>query len=71
MRIRSAAQALGVSSDWLRQLERTNVVARVPRDRNGHRRYTQEDIDRLRRFILSDRRDSIRIPFGGSGAPLS
>ncbi|MGH7410743.1 MAG: MerR family transcriptional regulator [Candidatus Methylomirabilis sp.] len=51
MRIHDVARELGVSSEWLRQLERKGEIPRAARDRNDHRRYTPEDLERLRGLL--------------------
>ena len=51
MRIHDVAQELGVSAEWLRQLERKGEIPRAARDRNDCRRYTPQDLERLRGFI--------------------
>jgi DNA-binding transcriptional MerR regulator len=48
MRIADAAQRLSISAGWLRQLERAGRIPRAARDRNGHRRFSEEDVARLR-----------------------
>jgi DNA-binding transcriptional MerR regulator len=48
-RISEAARELGLSAEWLRTGEKRGFFAPARRDpRNGHRYYTQEDIERLR-----------------------
>lgn len=50
MRIGAISQALGVSVDTIRRLERRGVI--VPsRDWAGHRRFTDEDLVRLRKIL--------------------
>ena len=51
MRIGGAAKRHGASTSWLRKLERQGKIPRAARDRNGHRRYTPEDIERIRQVI--------------------
>ena len=46
-RISEAARELGISVEWLRKGEERGFFPRAPRDRNGHRYYTREDIERL------------------------
>lgn len=55
MRIIDVAQQLGISADWLRRLERKGRIPPAKRDINGHRRYTEEDVKRLRAVIFHDR----------------
>ena len=42
------AQILGMWVEWLRQGERRGALPKAKRDRNAHRYYTDEDIERLR-----------------------
>src|SRR5437867_12743923 len=51
MRISGVAAQNGVRPSWLRKLERQGRIPRAARDRNGHRRYTPEDDDRIRQVI--------------------
>lgn len=46
--ISEAARELGITAGWLRKGEKAGVLPRAKRDRNGHRYYTPEDIERLR-----------------------
>jgi predicted site-specific integrase-resolvase len=46
MRISEAAQVVGVHPITLRRLERQGLIC-VPKDRNGQRRYSPEDIERI------------------------
>lgn len=39
---------LGLSAEWLRKGEARGSLPRAKRDRNGHRYYTDADIERLR-----------------------
>ena len=55
MRIASTARELGVSVDWLRELERKGRIPRATRDVNGHRRYTDEDLSQLKEAIFAKR----------------
>jgi DNA-binding transcriptional MerR regulator len=47
MRIAQAAQQLGLSPSTLKRLEKRGLI-RVRKDRNGQRRYTIDDIQRIR-----------------------
>ena len=51
MRIGMVAKRVGASPSWLRKLERHGKIARAARDRNGHRRYTPEDVERIYQVI--------------------
>ena len=46
--ISEAARELGISIEWLRAVERRGYFSPAPRDRNGHRYYTEEDIECMR-----------------------
>ena len=46
--ISDAARELSLSAEWLREGEKRGVLPLARRDRNGHRYYTQADIERLR-----------------------
>jgi len=59
MRVTEVARELKCSAAWLKVLERQGVIPPAPRDRNGHRRYSADDIDRLR-LILFPRLDASR-----------
>ena len=50
MRIGSVAKALGVHPDTLRRLERGGAF-KSKRDWRGHRRFTDEDLIRLRAIL--------------------
>jgi DNA-binding transcriptional MerR regulator len=47
-RISEAARELGISAEWLRTGERRGFFPPAHRDRNGHRYYTHDDMERLR-----------------------
>lgn len=53
MRIHDVATQLGVSTGWIRRQERAGIVPLAPRDRNGHRRYGAEDVERIRALLFS------------------
>ena len=53
MRIKDAAQRVGVCADWLRKLERDGRIPPALRDLNGHRRYNDEDLDKVRRILYA------------------
>jgi DNA-binding transcriptional MerR regulator len=48
-RISEAARELGISIEWLRTGERRGFFPPALRDRIGHRYYTEEDIERMRK----------------------
>jgi len=47
-KISEAARELGISIEWLRKGEMRGFFPPALRDRNGHRYYTEEDIERMR-----------------------
>ncbi|HKH58176.1 MAG TPA: MerR family transcriptional regulator [Rubrobacter sp.] len=55
-RISEAARELGISVEWLRKGEMRGFFPPALRDRNGHRYYTEEDIERMRNRPTSNRR---------------
>lgn len=52
MRTIDLARELGVSSDWIRRLERLKKIPPAPRDLNGHRRYTHDDLAKIRQLLF-------------------
>ena len=54
--ISEAAEELGVTPSWLRFGERLGSLPLVRRTRSGWRYYTPEDIDRLRRLGVGERK---------------
>ena len=55
-KISKAAEILGVSSTWLRFGERLGSMPRARRTAGGQRFYTPEDIERLRRLGVGERK---------------
>jgi DNA-binding transcriptional MerR regulator len=54
--ISQAAEELDVSSSWLRFGERLGSLPLARRAANGYRYYTPEDIERLRRLGVGERK---------------
>jgi DNA-binding transcriptional MerR regulator len=54
--ISAAAAELGVSAAWLRFGERLGSLPLARRTQSGWRYYTPEDIDRLRRLGVGERK---------------
>lgn len=54
--IGEAANELDVSSSWLRFGERLGALPLARRTAGGHRYYTPEDIERLRRLGVGERK---------------
>ncbi|CAA9292002.1 MAG: hypothetical protein AVDCRST_MAG93-3972 [uncultured Chloroflexia bacterium] len=54
--IRQAADQLDVSPSWLRFGERLGSLPRARRNQSGWRYYTPEDIERLRRLGVGERK---------------
>jgi DNA-binding transcriptional MerR regulator len=72
-RISEAARELGISAEWLRVGEKRGYFPLALRDRNGHRCYTQDDIERMRNRPTSRRteesvRESTEVSGGESGS---
>lgn len=53
MRIREAARLLDYDAETLRGLELRGVLPPIPRDHNGHRHFTAEDVERWRAVLLT------------------
>jgi predicted site-specific integrase-resolvase len=71
-RISEAARELGISAEWLRVGKKRGYFPLALRDRNGHRYYTEEDIERMRNRPTSRRteepaRKSPEVSGGESG----
>jgi predicted site-specific integrase-resolvase len=71
-RISEAARELGISIEWLRKGEARGFFPPALRDRNGHRYYMEEDIERIRNRPTSRRtrepaRESPEVSRGESG----
>lgn len=58
MRIKGVAQQLGVSTDFLKRLERDGLIPPLPRDCNGHRRITADAVEALRAVIFREPKPS-------------
>jgi DNA-binding transcriptional MerR regulator len=54
--IGKAAEELGVSTSWLRFGERLGALPLARRTPSGWRYYTSEDLDRLRRLGVGERK---------------
>jgi DNA-binding transcriptional MerR regulator len=54
--IGQAATELGVTSSWLRFGERLGALPLARRNQSGWRYYTPDDIDRLRRLGVGERK---------------
>jgi len=59
MRVIEVARQLGVSTDWIRRLERAGRIPPATRDSNGHRRYGQADVERLRAILIPSRQSEM------------
>ncbi len=58
--IGQAADELGVTPSWLRFGERLGALPLARRDSNGWRRYTPEDLGRLRRLGVGERKRRLK-----------
>jgi len=67
VRIAEVAHELGVSSDWLRRLERAGEIPKAQRDVNNHRRYAPSDLVRLREALFGQQGSEPTA--GADGAP--
>jgi DNA-binding transcriptional MerR regulator len=54
MRISQVAHECGVSADLIRRLERAGVLPPAARDLNGHRRYSADDVKRVRSIVIPE-----------------
>jgi DNA-binding transcriptional MerR regulator len=54
-RISEAARELGISAEWLGVGEQRGYFPPALRDHNGHRYYTEDDIERMRNRTTSRR----------------
>lgn len=54
-----AAHKLGVSAAWLQFGERLGYLPPARRSSGGHRRYTDEDIEELRRRGVGERKKAL------------
>jgi DNA-binding transcriptional MerR regulator len=57
--ISEAAEELSVSTGWLRFGERLGALPLARRTPGGHRFYTPEDIERLRRLGVGERKRAL------------
>ena len=55
--ISEAARKLSLSAEWLREGEKRGALPPARRARNGHRYYTQADIERLRNRRMLERHE--------------
>ncbi len=60
MTIGQVAEALDVSKSWLRFGERLGAFPMARRAPNGHRFYTPEDLNRLRRLGVGERKKRLQ-----------
>lgn len=67
MRVIDVARELGLSTDWIRRLEREGRIPPARRDCNNHRRYRREDLERLRELLLRPRQNKRTAPETGGG----
>jgi chromosome partitioning protein len=54
-----AAEQLGVSPSWLRLGEKLGSLPRAQRTPGGHRRYTMQDVEELRRAGVGQRKETL------------
>jgi DNA-binding transcriptional MerR regulator len=72
-RISEAARELGISIEWLRKGEARGFFPPALRDHNGHRYYTEEDMERMRNrpTFRRTRKSASESPEVGGGADSS
>jgi DNA-binding transcriptional MerR regulator len=61
--ISRAAQELGVTPSWLRFGERLGALPLARRTPSGWRYYTPDDIERLRRLGVGERKRRLRVSY--------
>ena len=54
MRISEACKRLEVSTSWLRLMEHQGKIPAAKRDVNGDRRYSEADLEMIRRRLLGE-----------------
>jgi hypothetical protein len=52
--VADAAAVLGASGAWIKLQERQGKIPAIRRDRNGHRRFEENDLLRLRRLLYGN-----------------
>lgn len=57
MRVAEVARQIGISPFWLRELEKRGSIPPAPRDLHGHRRYSPEDVETVRRVVFGAAHD--------------
>ena len=62
--ISEAAEELGVTPSWLRFGERLGALPQARRHPNGWRFYTSEDLGRLRKLGVGERKQRLGEPDG-------
>jgi DNA-binding transcriptional MerR regulator len=55
VRIHQAAELLGVSSETIRRWERVGLIAPATRTVTGHRVYSDDDLEAVRRIVVPER----------------
>jgi excisionase family DNA binding protein len=67
MRIGEVAKMLGFCPDTIRSLEKSGKLT-FRRDRNGDRRFTEEDVERIRQVMFTGDAGIHQTPTGGGAA---
>ena len=72
-KISEAARELGISMEWLRKGETRGFFPPALRDRNGHRYFTEEDMERMRKrpTFRRSRKSASESPEVGGGCGSS
>jgi MerR family copper efflux transcriptional regulator len=69
MNVSNIARIVGIAPSAVRFYERKGILPRAPRQSNGYRAYTDEDLSRLR-IVVSLRRLGLDLPVAGRLASL-
>jgi DNA-binding transcriptional MerR regulator len=54
-RISEVVRQVGYSSRTIKNLEKSGLIDIPARDVNGHRRYSQDQIDHIRKILIKDK----------------
>jgi DNA-binding transcriptional MerR regulator len=64
MRVSDIAKRLHISPSWLRRLERSGRIPEPSRDLNGHRRYTEADLTKIKIAVFRPARSKTQAAMG-------
>jgi hypothetical protein len=71
MRIKEVTKLLGIGLSTLRHFERIGLIKPPARDRNDHRRYTERDVEEIRRVLYARKERMAAAPPGVPPASAS